>query len=88
MAVRKVRSGVDQRACVGSSKSPVSRESFGQLLHVKTTAYQKCRPEQLTEMSDTLREKYGGAEGFLTTQCGFSDQDVTIIKRNLRTRVN
>lgn len=57
-------------------------------MQVKATAYQKIRPEQLTEMSDTLRENYGGAEGFLKTQCGFSDQDVATIKRNLRTRAS
>lgn len=44
------------------------------------------RLDVLSEMNDTLQEKYDGAEGYLKTQCGFSDQDVAIITRNLRIR--
>ena len=30
-----------------------------------------------------IRDKYGGAEGYLKTACGFSGEDVSKVRKNL-----
>lgn len=30
-----------------------------------------------------IREKYGGAEGYLKAACGFSDEDISKVRKNL-----
>lgn len=42
------------------------------------------RLDALSEMLDVLRDAHDGAEGYLKTQCGFSNEDVAIIRENLR----
>lgn len=49
-------------------------------------AYQICRLDALYEMLDAVQSKYDDVEGYLKIQCGFSDQDVALIKNNLRVK--
>lgn len=37
----------------------------------------------MAQMLDVLRDDYGGAEGYLRSQCEFSDHDIASIKANL-----
>ncbi len=37
----------------------------------------------MTDVLDLVRTKYGGPEGYLMSQCGFSEDDVDRIKVNL-----
>ncbi len=53
---------------------------------MKSIAYKIIRLDALRQMLDTLRETYNNAEGYLRTRCGFSDQDVALIKTNLRVK--
>ena len=32
---------------------------------------------------EMIREKYGGAEGYLRTMCGFGDEDISQIRANI-----
>lgn len=43
--------------------------------------------DAMAQMLDVLRNEYHGADGYLKTQCGLSDCDISIIKENLLARV-
>ncbi|KAF6220776.1 hypothetical protein HO133_002456 [Letharia lupina] len=50
----------------------------------QVTSLLGLRLDALSEMLDVLRDAHDGAEGYLKTQCGFSNEDVAIIRENLR----
>ncbi len=43
------------------------------------------RLDAMAQMLYVLRDQYQGADGYLKSQCGFSDQDIAVIKENLLT---
>lgn len=43
------------------------------------------RFENMSATLDLLSEKYGGAEGYVKTYCGLSEEEIAIIRMNLIT---
>lgn len=41
------------------------------------------RKESMIAMLEMVREKYGGVEGYLNGKCGFGDEDLEKIRRNI-----
>ncbi|CAD6570168.1 MAG: hypothetical protein ASARMPRED_003524 [Alectoria sarmentosa] len=42
-----------------------------------------ARKENMLAAIEMIREKYGGAEGYLRTMCGFGDEDISEIRANI-----
>lgn len=42
------------------------------------------RPVYWTAFADGVRERHGGWDGYVTAGLGFSDEELDVIKRNLR----
>jgi len=43
--------------------------------------------DAMAQMLYVLHNEYRGADGYLKTQCGFSDRDISTVKENLIARV-
>lgn len=41
------------------------------------------RPASMLATLDMIKNKYGGAEGYLKQNCGFEDQDIERIRKNV-----
>ena len=41
------------------------------------------RYENMLAVLQMMKEKYGGAEGYVKSRCGFGDEDVATVRRNL-----
>lgn len=41
------------------------------------------RPANMLATLDMIKNKYGGAEGYLKQKCGFEDQDIERIRKNI-----
>lgn len=41
------------------------------------------RPANMLATLEMIKNKYGGAEGYLKQKCGFEDQDIERIRKNV-----
>lgn len=49
----------------------------------RRVAYGNYRSENILAMLDSLRSKFGGAEGYIKQKCGLNDEDIRKIRSNL-----
>jgi len=69
-----------QRALIMArlSKEPIFQENNQAALNML-----ESRHDTMVAFLDLLQEKYGGAEGYLKNYLGFSEEDITTIRKNL-----
>ena len=49
----------------------------------KGGAHLKRRAENMLAALEMIKNKYGGAEGYLKLKCGFNDEDIQKIRSNI-----